>query len=410
VTEAVDRLELVPDEEHLALPGAARQQVDQLALEPVRVLELVDHDRAEPQLLAQTNLVGVAEQVARPQLEILEVERRLAVLRVLVSGRECLQQLLQEVAVARRELVERSLLDGPSCFLVRRRALTAETKIAEVEQAVGSRVAGDNGRRTTRRLPLRVVEPAVVGEAGRRVAQLSKARREARPLAQLEHELASSRAQGLVDADQHAPQIDRSVDREQAQTVLLLVGREPLERRIERLRPQHAPLAVVEHAEPGVEPSGERVGPKQAMAEAVNGRDPGTVELARELGSTGVDEAGADPRPQLACGLLGVREDENRLGVHACVADGAREPLDEHHRLAGAGAGGDEHGPRRLDGRELLIVHARLTRHIGQYSHQVGQSPLFGSCLTSPSRIRPTSPLASSRDLSTCPQNDSSSR
>ena len=44
VAEAVDRLELVADEEQLL----AGEQVDRIALEAVRVLELVDHDRAQP--------------------------------------------------------------------------------------------------------------------------------------------------------------------------------------------------------------------------------------------------------------------------------------------------------------------------------------------------------------------------
>ena len=62
VAEAVDRLELVADEEPLRVgPG---QQVDQLALEPVRVLELVDHDRAEAQPLALAQRLVVAQQVA----------------------------------------------------------------------------------------------------------------------------------------------------------------------------------------------------------------------------------------------------------------------------------------------------------------------------------------------------------
>ena len=47
--EAVDRLELVADEE--ALRVGAGEQVDELALEPVRVLELVHHEDAEAQLL-----------------------------------------------------------------------------------------------------------------------------------------------------------------------------------------------------------------------------------------------------------------------------------------------------------------------------------------------------------------------
>src|SRR5262249_20598150 len=50
VPEAVDRLELVANIEDLLL-GAACEQVDHLALQRVRVLELVDHERAEAQLL-----------------------------------------------------------------------------------------------------------------------------------------------------------------------------------------------------------------------------------------------------------------------------------------------------------------------------------------------------------------------
>ena len=50
MAEAVDRLELVADEEQL-LGRAGTQQVDEIGLEAVRVLELVDHDRAEAELL-----------------------------------------------------------------------------------------------------------------------------------------------------------------------------------------------------------------------------------------------------------------------------------------------------------------------------------------------------------------------
>jgi len=47
--EAVDRLELVPNREDLREVFVSHE-VDQLALQPVRVLELVDHDHSEPQL------------------------------------------------------------------------------------------------------------------------------------------------------------------------------------------------------------------------------------------------------------------------------------------------------------------------------------------------------------------------
>ena len=100
MAEAVDRLELVPDEEELV----ARDQVDHLALEAVRVLELVDADLAEAQLLALADRVVRREQVARAELEILEVERGLAVLRRLVGALERLEQLLEQRAVARGEL------------------------------------------------------------------------------------------------------------------------------------------------------------------------------------------------------------------------------------------------------------------------------------------------------------------
>jgi len=121
VSEAVDRLELVADVEHFCFRTA--QQVDELALEPVRVLELVDHDRAKTELLALADVGVVAQQVAGAQLEILEVERRLAGLRVVEGGGEAFEQLLQQLAVMRGDLVERRLLDGAARLLVGLRAL-----------------------------------------------------------------------------------------------------------------------------------------------------------------------------------------------------------------------------------------------------------------------------------------------
>ena len=64
MTEAVDRLEFVADEEQL-LRGAGTEQIDELGLEAVRVLELVDHDRSEAQLLDLPDLLVVAQEVAR---------------------------------------------------------------------------------------------------------------------------------------------------------------------------------------------------------------------------------------------------------------------------------------------------------------------------------------------------------
>ena len=131
MAEAVDRLELVADEE--ALTGLARDQVDQLALEPVRVLELVDHDCTEAELLPLADRGVVAQEIARAELEVLEVERRLAVLRVLIGGGESCQELLQQVAVGSGELVEGRLLDLLARLLVARRARAAQSQAAQVE-------------------------------------------------------------------------------------------------------------------------------------------------------------------------------------------------------------------------------------------------------------------------------------
>ena len=134
VTEAVDRLELVADEEDILGIRPAAQQVDEVALQPVRVLELVDHDRAEAQLLGLAHLLVVPQQVAREQLEVLEVERGLALLRGRVLGREQVEQLLQELAVARGELVERRLLEPVARVAERGGAVAGRRQVREVEQ------------------------------------------------------------------------------------------------------------------------------------------------------------------------------------------------------------------------------------------------------------------------------------
>ena len=154
------------------------------------------------------------------------------------------------------------------------------------------------------------------------------------------------------------------------------------------------------------------MGAQQPVAEAVDGRDPGAVERAGQIGPPALDELGTDACAQLARRLLGVGDHQNRLDVDAFVADRACEALDEHPRLARACAGRDEDEPAGVNRGALLGVeaHGRLTRHIGQSSHQVGQSPLFGSCRMSPLRRRSTIPTASSRERSTWLQNASSSR
>ena len=178
MAEAVDRLELVADEEPLRIgPG---EEIDELALEPVRVLELVDHDRTEAELLALTQRLVVTEEVARTQLQVLEVERRLAVLGGGVRVGEAEQELLQQFAVVERQCVERSLLHGPASLLEARAALGAHAQAAEIEQALRQRRLG--GQRRAPGRPRPAPRPSPAGSSARsRAASASSARRSSSP-------------------------------------------------------------------------------------------------------------------------------------------------------------------------------------------------------------------------------------
>ena len=413
VPEAVDRLELVADEEELRLRRP--QQLDDLGLERVRVLELVDEDLAEAQLLALADLGMRAEEVARLELEILEVERRLARLRLGVLRPERVEELLEERAVAGGRLVERGLLDRGESFAVRGRAVAARLEAAEGHELVRPRVALQQREELGRGAALRLGRVGIRRELPRAVAQLLDALRELGPRRDGEIEVAPRRAQRLVHRRQHPPQPGAAVRREELEPLRVVAREELRERRAERLRAEDGRLRVVELAEARVETGGERIRAQQPAAEAVDRRDPRAVELAREVVAAALGERRANPRPQLARGAPRVRDDEDRVDVEAAIEDRAHDALDEHRRLAGAGAGGDEHLARRLDRGALLLVqrvlaHARSTRHIGQRSHHAGHSPSRGSWLTSPSRIRPATAAAVARADSTTPQKSSSSR
>ena len=102
-------------------------------------------------------------------------------------------------------------------------------------------------------------------------------------LAELEHERAPGGAQRLVDAGEHLAEPVGAVRREQAEPLLALLGEKRLERAVERLAAQHGRPGLLQLAEPGVEADRERVHPQQPVAEAVDRRDPGAVELAGEV-------------------------------------------------------------------------------------------------------------------------------
>ena len=164
VTEPVDRLELVADGEDLGQLGM-RDQVDDLALKAVRVLELVDHDEPEAKPDAVPNLVVVEQHVSRSELEVLEVDGRLTALRSRVLGREAFEQLLEQIAVVRRQLLERQPLDRFPRQLVRRRAGPPRLKGREVDHPRCRRGVGDDPERLRCRSSLVRGRRRVIDEA-----------------------------------------------------------------------------------------------------------------------------------------------------------------------------------------------------------------------------------------------------
>ena len=298
-------------------------------------------------------------------------------------------------------------------------AVAACLEAGQVHEPVGTPVAVDELEQLGRRPLLGVGGFRIGGERGRGRAQLVDPLSELRPRGHREIELASRRAERLVHARQHPPQPVAPVGRKQLEPLRLVPGAELRERLAERLRPEHGRLCLVELAEMRVEPGGERIRPEEAGTEAVDRRDPGAVELTREVVPATPREGGANPRPQLARRAPRIRDDEDRVDVEPALCHRTDDPLDEHGRLAGAGAGGDEDLTSRLDRGELLMVqlivqlvgaHARSIRQTVQRSHQAGHSPPSGSWRTSPSRIRSASAVAVLRADSTTPQNASSSR
>src|SRR5262249_49479292 len=140
----------------------------------------------------------------------------------------------------------------------------------------------------------------VRGQRARRCLQLGEALGYAGVTAEVELEVAACRAQGLVDACQHLAQALCPVGREQAQPVGLAAGAECCERALDRLAPQDGGLVVGELVEAWVEPHRERVGTQQPRAEAVDGRDPRTVELPPEVVASAVAKRRANARAELA--------------------------------------------------------------------------------------------------------------
>ncbi len=415
VAEPVDRLELVAHDEEVARRvGAAGQKVEELGLESIRVLELVHHDRSEALALALADLGVVPQQPPRVELQILEVERRLAALRLGVRPREGREELLKEIAIPGGQALEGRCENAVQRLVEGRCARAARLHVRECQQALGEHRATCELEGRASGIALEIGGTIVLDEARGGFPEVGDTFVELRSGAGLEHEIAAGRAERRVDLDEHSPQAVRAVRREELPAVRLVGRTEALQRRRERLGLEDEGLRLVEDTEARVDTGREWVCAQEPAAEAVDRRDPGTVERQREIGSVALEEPGADPRSQLSRGALGVRDHEQRIDVEAVVDDRPDEPLHEHGGLSGAGSGSHEDGAAGIDRRPLLGArggsHGRSFRHIRQRSHQGGQVPPWGSCLTSPSRIRSTSATAPARASLTASSNASGSR
>ena len=225
VPEAVDRLELVADDEEVAALGGS-EQVEQLGLEAVRVLELVDHDRPEPLSLPLADLVVVPEQVACAELEVLEVERGLAVLRVRVGGGERRQELLQQLAIACRELLERGGDDGVPRLGEARGARAAHLQVTEREKPLGKRRGAEEIERRLGGVTLQRRRLHVADETRRRLPHPVDSFAERRARAGLEDEVPPRGTERRVHLDEHPPEPVGAVRRQELPAVGLVGGAE----------------------------------------------------------------------------------------------------------------------------------------------------------------------------------------
>ena len=183
-----------------------------------------------------------------------------------------------------------------------------------------------------------------------------------------QHGLLALASHVVVRRAHHVRQLARVVGGDHPQPFRALAALEELrERAVEGVEGQPLGLDGVENAELRVDPGGERVRAQHPRAEAVDRRDPGRLGLARVPDLIQVDEAGANTLLELGGRLLGERDREDRRHIHAVVAHGAHEALDQHRRLAGARPRAHEdRAVAPLDRRQLLVgeLHGASTRQI----------------------------------------------
>jgi hypothetical protein len=159
-------------------------------------------------------------------------------------------------------------------------------------------------------------------------------------------------AELVVGPAGHLQQRPRPVGRRQLQRLGVAALDHLLERGLERSRRQPVGLRLVDDPEARVDPSRGGMGGEQPPTEAVDGRDPGPLARLRRLDqrlphlALGRERPAVEllphPPPQLVGRPLGEGEGEDPLDPRLGVERRGAEAVDQHGRLAGAGAGSQE--------------------------------------------------------------------
>ncbi len=377
VPEAVDRLRLVADREQVP----ALERLEHVELQPVRVLELVDHDECEA--LGPSGAQGgiAREQVAHAQLQVVEVDARPVGLGLRVCGAERVEQRVEQdqhragVMVGARGPVRGPRVAVGDAVPVFER-LRPHGELGRVERAGERRLAGgDEPLARLQRLEPRGDPSAPASAGGLVTASLARRgaqRRGSRRRGRGERRGVGSRRGGRDRQAwmRGAAAAQRGVRERQHRLELAAVrGREVeggravrrgprLQGRLERAGREPAGGRLVEHREPRVQARGERLAPQHAGAEPVDRADPRRIDLPRVLGLAQLDEPPPDPLAQLRRRLLGERQRQDRADGRAVVQDCLGEALDHHGGLAGAGAGREERGRSAIGDRRALLGRA----------------------------------------------------
>ena len=226
----------------------------------------------------------VAQQVAREQLEVLEVERRLA----LLAGRGT-RRRRGRAAPGAGPCRASPATSSAACSTRLARLLVARRARRRARAAAPGRSAARaaTGRSSAARAASTLRLASRRGSSSRRCAASRKSREQRVEVGQrpeLERRAAgrpsaaSRRRRSASGAGRVA-----AVRREQPQPRSVARGAERGERAVERLAADHRAVLLVELAEARVDPDRERMRAQEPRAEAVDGRDPRAVEPPREV-------------------------------------------------------------------------------------------------------------------------------